>query len=215
MIIGLISELDEDRIPTGQGAMQARSIARLELIGELRPVAGVARFQRGIESYPKIGDGAVLMTERELRIVYGTADGDHAHIGDLKQHTNIGVHIDIDSLVSRHFAILGTTGVGKSSGVAAILQKILAARPNLRIFLLDPHNEYSQCFGDKAQVLLIRGGRRSCASRSMLPCRPELRPDSHAFGRAVDASVARPQACWHRNQFPVSCLTGGVHSMCM
>src|SRR5579871_5951188 len=154
MIIGLISELNQDPNPTSQG-----SIARLELIGELRTVAGVARFQRGIESYPKIGDGAVLMTERELRIVYGAADGDHVHIGDLKQNTNIGVHIDIDSLVSRHFAILGTTGVGKSSGVAAILQKILAARPNLRIFLVDPHNEYGQCFGDKAQVLTPRNLR--------------------------------------------------------
>ena len=159
MIIGLISELNEDQSPTSQGAIQVRSIARLELIGELRTVAGVARFQRGIESYPKIGDGAVLMTERELRVVYGAADGDHAHIGDLKQNASIGVHIDIDSLVSRHFAILGTTGVGKSSGVAAILQKILATRPNLRIFLLDPHNEYSQCFGDKAQVLTPRNLR--------------------------------------------------------
>jgi hypothetical protein len=159
MIIGLISELNEDPNPTSQGATQARSIARLELIGELRTVAGVARFQRGIESYPKIGDGAVLMTEQELRSVYGAADGNHAHIGDLKQNTNIGVHIDIDSLVSRHFAILGTTGVGKSSGVAAILQKILGARPNLRIFLLDPHNEYGQCFGDQAQVLTPRNLR--------------------------------------------------------
>src|SRR5690348_387988 len=60
MIIGLISELDEDQIPASHGAVQARSIARLELIGELRTVAGAARFQRGIESYPKIGDGAVL-----------------------------------------------------------------------------------------------------------------------------------------------------------
>src|SRR6185437_1091757 len=50
------------------------------------------------------------------------------------------VHMDIDHLVSRHFAILGATGVGKSSGVAIILQKILETRPNLRIFLVDPHN---------------------------------------------------------------------------
>ena len=73
--------------------------------------------------------------------------------------TNIGVHIDIDHLVSRHFAILGATGVGKSSGVAIILQKILETRPNLRIFLVDPHNEYGRCFGDKANVLNPRNLR--------------------------------------------------------
>ena len=67
--------------------------------------------------------------------------------------------MDIDHLVSRHFAILGATGVGKSSGVAIILQKILETRPNLRVFLVDPHNEYGRCFGDKAQVLNPRNLR--------------------------------------------------------
>jgi hypothetical protein len=61
--------------------------------------------------------------------------------------------------VSRHFAIVGATGVGKSSGVAIILQKILDTRPNLRIFLVDPHNEYGRCFGEKAQVLTPRNLR--------------------------------------------------------
>ena len=94
-----------------------------------------------------------------MRLVYGGADADHAHVGDLQQNSDIGVHIDIDHLVSRHFAIVGATGVGKSSGVAIILQKILDTRPNLRIFLVDPHNEYGRCFGDKAQVLTPRNLR--------------------------------------------------------
>jgi DNA helicase HerA-like ATPase len=131
-------------------------MARLDLIGEID--AG-GRFQRGVTEYPNIGDGAQMLGERELRQVYGAADGDRAHIGDLQQNTGIGVHIDIDNLVSRHFAILGATGVGKSSGVAIILQKILETRPNLRIFLVDPHNEYGRCFGDKAQVLTPRNLR--------------------------------------------------------
>ena len=56
-------------------------------------------------------------------------------------------------MLSKHFAVLGTTGVGKSSGVALILRQILDARPNLRLFLLDGHNEYARCFGDRALVL--------------------------------------------------------------
>jgi DNA helicase HerA-like ATPase len=56
-------------------------------------------------------------------------------------------------MVSKHFAVLGTTGVGKSSGVILILQEILKARPDLRIFLVDAHNEYGRCFGDKAQIV--------------------------------------------------------------
>src|SRR5476651_1266307 len=160
IIIGLITEVGEQPIAAAGGGATFRKVARLDLIGELRAdEAGAACFQRGVTEYPNIGDGAVLLGERELKLVYGTADADRAHIGDLQQNSNIHVHIDIDQLVSRHFAILGATGVGKSSGVAIILQKILETRPNLRIFLVDPHNEYSHCFGDKAQVLTPRNIR--------------------------------------------------------
>jgi uncharacterized protein len=151
VIIGLISEVKEEFNQSASG--ERRSLARLELIGEIKhPAGGAAAFHRGINNYPKIGDGAVFMSEAELRVIYGGAGSDRAHVGDLQQNRNIGVHINIDDLVSRHFAVLGTTGVGKSSGVAIILQRILAVRPNLRILLVDPHNEYSPCFGDKAIV---------------------------------------------------------------
>jgi hypothetical protein len=158
VIIGLISEVKEEFHQTGQS--ERRSIARLELIGEIKsPAGGSAAFQRGINSYPNIGDGAAMLTDAQLRLIYGAADADRVDIGHLQQNPNIRVHIDIDDLVSRHFAIVGTTGVGKSSGVAIILQKILDTRPNLRIFLVDPHNEYGRCFGDKAQVLTPRNLR--------------------------------------------------------
>ena len=107
VIIGLISAVAQD---DGHGDAGSRSVARVELIGEIREVAGVPQFQRGIEAYPKIGDAAVFVTERELRIVYGTVDADRAHIGDLQQSTDIGVHINIDDLVSRLNDGEGTAG---------------------------------------------------------------------------------------------------------
>jgi hypothetical protein len=158
VIIGLITEIGEQAAVVS-GGQAYRSVARLDLIGEIRNDAGKTVFQRGVANYPSIGDSAIMMSEEDLRLIYGGADADHAHIGDLQQNPNIGVNIDIDNLVSRHFALLGATGVGKSSGVAIILQKILESRPNLRIFLVDPHNEYSRCFGDKAQVLNPRNLR--------------------------------------------------------
>src|SRR6202161_329622 len=56
-------------------------------------------------------------------------------------------------MLSKHFAVLVSTGVGKSSGVSLLLNEILKSRPNLRVFLLDVHNEYGRCFGDRALVL--------------------------------------------------------------
>jgi DNA helicase HerA-like ATPase len=153
IVIGLVTEVTEQQ--TFPQPATFRSIAMLDLIGEIRS----AGFQRGVADYPTLGNPVVLIDERELRLIYGGADKDRAHIGDLQQDASIGVNINIDDLVSKHFAILGTTGVGKSSSVAIILNEILKTRPNLRIFLVDPHNEYAPCFGDKAQVLTPRNLR--------------------------------------------------------
>lgn len=160
LIVGLVTEIGEQAFAAATGGQTFRKIARLDLIGEIRADdKGTPKFQRGVTEYPNIGDGALMLAEAELRQVYGAADADRAHVGNLQQNANIHVHVDIDHLVSRHFAILGATGVGKSSGVAIILQKILDTRPNLRIFLVDPHNEYGRCFGDRAQVLNPRNLR--------------------------------------------------------
>ncbi len=160
IIIGLITEVGEESFAAATGEQTFRKVARLDLIGEIRlSEEGALGFQRGFSEYPNIGDAALMLTENMLRLVYGTADADRAHIGNLQQNPNISVHINIDHLVNRHFAILGATGVGKSSSVAIILQKILEMRPNLRIFLVDPHNEYGRCFGHKAQVLTPRNLR--------------------------------------------------------
>jgi DNA helicase HerA-like ATPase len=154
VIIGMITEV-ASRSPasTNRGHPQC-SIARMDLVGEIKGTGtGEERFQRGVTEYPTIGAPAMLVGNRELRLIYGVVDTKSACIGEIQQDSTIGAHINIDETVSKHFAILGTTGVGKSSGVAVILQQILEERPDLRIFLVDPHNEYGRCFGDKAQVL--------------------------------------------------------------
>ncbi|MEO8667675.1 MAG: DUF87 domain-containing protein, partial [Bauldia sp.] len=115
-----------------------------------------ARFHRGVSTYPAIGDPAMLIGTRELRIIYDTARSNTIDVGSLHQDAAIGAYLNVDDLLSKHFALLGTTGVGKSSGMALILNEILAARPDLRVFLLDVHNEYGRCFGDHAVVLNLR-----------------------------------------------------------
>jgi DNA helicase HerA-like ATPase len=106
-----------------------------------------------------IGESAMLMSDRELRLIYNGNNAKPSNVGVLHQDTSIAVQFSIEHLVSKHFAVIGTTGVGKSSGVAVLLQQILDERPDLRVFLIDPHNEYGRCFGDKAQVLTPRNLR--------------------------------------------------------
>ena len=160
IIIGVITEIVEQPSASGSREQNHHSVARMDMVGEIKAdERGAARFLRGVTEYPSIGDATALLTERELRLVYGGGSSDTAHIGSLQQDHSIAVHINIDDLLSKHFAILGTTGVGKSSGVAIVLQEILKARPTMRIFLVDPHNEYGRCFGEQAQVLTPRNLR--------------------------------------------------------
>ena len=73
-------------------------------------------------------------------------------VGHLQRRA-IPAYINVDDMVRKHFAVFGTTGVGKSSGVVLILQECMRARPDLRIFVLDAHSEYGHSFGERAQVI--------------------------------------------------------------
>ena len=152
MVIGVVTD----------ASIQTLAIAReqgftvtalIDLMGEIRQDNGTPRFSRGVTTYPAIGDPAVVISHDDLKIIYDIAGSDTIVIGALQQDMRLAAHVNIDEMLRKHFAVLGTTGVGKSSGVVVVLREILARRPDLRIFLVDTHNEYGTCFGDRAQVL--------------------------------------------------------------
>jgi DNA helicase HerA-like ATPase len=153
LLIGMVTEVTQD-ITAATREQGFRAAARLDMMGEIKSRDdGSHFFQRGVTDYPAIGDPAALITRDELRLIYDISGSDTIDIGHLQQDSSIGAYVNVDEMLSKHFAVLGTTGVGKSTGVALILRQILEARPNLRLFLLDGHNEYARCFGDKALVL--------------------------------------------------------------
>ncbi len=152
-LIGVITEVSLNVPPfiRDQGYC---ALAEMDLMGEVKTDgAGVAQFRRGVSQYPAIGDSATLLSSGDFRLIYRSCDDATANIGTLQQDASIDAYININEMLNKHFAVLGTTGVGKSSGVVVILQQVAEARPDLRIFLLDPHNEYGRCFGDNALVL--------------------------------------------------------------
>jgi DNA helicase HerA-like ATPase len=127
--------------------------ASVDLLGEISSTPSGPRFQRGVTIYPAINDEVNPITSQELRTVYAPAHKDAIHVGHLQQDPTVGAYVDVDEMLNKHFAVLGSTGVGKSSGVSLLLNEILVTRPNLRLFLLDVHNEYGRCFGERALVL--------------------------------------------------------------
>ncbi len=127
--------------------------AEVDLLGEIvRNPNGKDFFQRGISDYPTMGTPIGLLSGPDLKLIYDIAGPETINVGTLSQDPTVGAYINVDEMMHKHFAVLGTTGVGKSSGVALILREVLRARPKQRIFLIDPHNEYGSCFGSRANV---------------------------------------------------------------
>ena len=142
------------RQPNSPQLLEDRAIARVDLMGEIsRDASGRASFRRGVTEYPAIGDAAVLLAAESLRLIYARTRPGTIEVGSLSHDRSISATLDVDNLISKHFAVLGSTGVGKSSGLAVMLNEIINSKSDLRIFLLDGHNEYGRSFGEKALVI--------------------------------------------------------------
>ena len=152
LIVGLITEISLQRSVSRDGGVIA--LAHVDMIGEIvNHDMPAARFLRGVSTYPAMGDPVTFVGSRELRLIFDVASAGTIEIGTLQQDREIAAFVNIHELLSKHFAVLGTTGVGKSSAVALLLQQMLQVHDLLRVLVLDVHNEYGRCFPDSAQLL--------------------------------------------------------------
>ncbi|EKF43353.1 hypothetical protein NA8A_04958 [Nitratireductor indicus C115] len=125
-------------------------IISVELVGEVRDFENKPVFDRGITEYPYIGAPAHRIRSRDLQAIYDLNGRNSTVIGKLSQDDQIDACIAVDDTLNRHFAVVGTTGVGKSSAVALLLRKTIASRPDLRVLILDPHNEFATALPEHA-----------------------------------------------------------------
>jgi uncharacterized protein len=153
LLVGVITDVLIERAPH-TNEQEYCAVAHVDLMGAIDQTAtGEIRFRRGVNDYPTIGDTVAPLTNGELRIIFGGSGIAAINAGSLQQDSTVNACAEIDEMLSKHFAILGSTGVGKSSAVAHILLETMRVRPDLRIFLLDSHNEYGHCFGECGHVV--------------------------------------------------------------
>ena len=126
---------------------------KVELVGEISDGPTGPVFKRGVTSYPYLGAVAHRIRAADLEAVYRIGHGKPVEIGRLSQDTSIAASVNINDMLSRHFAVVGTTGVGKSSAVSILLRSAVSVKPNLRVLILDPHNEYTSAFTDIAVTI--------------------------------------------------------------
>jgi DNA helicase HerA-like ATPase len=129
----------------------------IQLIGEA--VGG--SFERGISQYPNIEDSVHIVTEASLAKIYGSSKNAQITIGHHSSAESIPAKITLDELVTRHSALLGSTGSGKSTTVASLLRSLTSQTtnefdyPSTRILMIDIHGEYASALSDLATVYSV------------------------------------------------------------
>ncbi len=156
-LFGIVCEVGADAVPENvDGTTASGRWVKVQLTGE----SVGSSFERGISQHPNVGDAAHLVTDDDLKRIYGSVKDGHVEIGRLSSAENITVKIDLSRLVTRHSAVLGSTGSGKSTTVASLLRSISAnsgteGYHSARILLLDIHGEYSSALSDVASVFRV------------------------------------------------------------
>ena len=153
-LYGIISQVGASSVPEHLLAenLHGNRWLTVQLVGEGQ--AG-SRFDRGISQYPTVGDSAHLVTDADLRTIYGRPqDPRYVQIGHLAAAESIPALVDIDTLVTRHSAIVGTTGSGKSTTVVGLLAALSNSNryPSARILVIDIHGEYGHALRDRAAI---------------------------------------------------------------
>ncbi len=124
---------------------------QIQLLGEIDRATG--RFQRGVGIFPGLDDPVHFATPKELAAIFPHADDQHLRLGCLSAVEDVPVCLNATKLVVRHAAVVGSTGSGKTSVVASLLQSFVRGGWNAaNIVVVDPHGEYARALAESASV---------------------------------------------------------------
>lgn len=213
-LFGIVSQVGAGAAPVQpDGTPQVGSRwLRVELVGEGHRGAG---FQRGISQYPSIGDQVHVVTESDLRSIYAPGDEDaYVAVGRVASAESIRAYVNLNRLVSRHSAVVGSTGAGKSTAVASLLSAVSdgARFPAARVVLLDLHGEYAKAFGDRARVFRVgadtsKGERQLCIPFWALTSEELIAVTFGAVGGTALAALLESLTTLKRNSMPKGIAT--------
>lgn len=160
-LFGIVSQVGAGAVPEALAKVEPYGYRwlKVQLVGEGQRSG---EFKRGISQYPTIGDEAHLVTEQDLTRIYGRPDASNfVRVGSLASAESIPALVDIDRLITRHSAVVGTTGAGKSTTVANLLASLSdpGRYSSTRIIVLDIHGEYHAALNDRATVFRVNADK--------------------------------------------------------
>ena len=156
-LFGIVSQVGAGAAPKTEDELHpwGNQWLKVQLVGE---GGRAGHFERGISQHPTINDAVHIVTEDDLREIYGPGDPvDFVTVGHLASAESIPSLVNINKLVTRHSAVVGTTGAGKSTTVSGLLTALSEPTryPSARIVVLDIHGEYAKALPDRSSVFRV------------------------------------------------------------
>jgi DNA helicase HerA-like ATPase len=130
-------------------------VADIDFVGEgdqERLTGRIFRFRRGVTRFPVPGTQVYPVSTADMSEIYSANDQARIEIGNVYPTASTRASLLIDALLGKHFALLGSTGTGKSTSAALILHRICDAAPQGHIVMIDPHGEYGAAFAGNGAV---------------------------------------------------------------
>ena len=126
-----------------------RVLADIDFLGEgdeERLTGKLYNFRRGVTRYPTPGCEVHPISTFDLKQIYAADDRAHIEVGHVYPTKDIRAALYVDAMLGKHFALVGSTGTGKSTSAALILHRICDLAPQGHVVMVDPHGEYSAAF---------------------------------------------------------------------
>ncbi|MES2337885.1 MAG: DUF87 domain-containing protein [Pseudomonadota bacterium] len=130
-------------------------VAQVDFLGEgdqEKLTGKLYRFRRGVTRFPSPGTPVYPISIADLKQMYAADDRAHIEIGNVYPTRDIRAALYVDAMLGKHFALLGSTGTGKSTAAALILHRICELAPQGHIVMIDPHGEYGAAFKTTGEV---------------------------------------------------------------
>lgn len=125
------------------------NILHVNLIGQIKD----NQFVTGISKKPSLDSIVKLVSKEKVPFIIGMPtyhENRDLLLGTSPIYDGVKIGVNVNEFFSKHFAIIGSTGSGKSCGVARIFQNLFSKKMSVpykaSIFLFDAYGEYHNAF---------------------------------------------------------------------
>ncbi|CCY94202.1 putative uncharacterized protein [Firmicutes bacterium CAG:884] len=127
------------------------NILHINLVGQIKDNV----FVTGISKKPSLDSAVKVISKEKIPFIIGMPtykENRDLLLGTSPIYDNVQIGVNVNDFFSKHFAIIGSTGSGKSCGVARIFQNLFSKKMSVpykaSIFLFDAYGEYHNAFKD-------------------------------------------------------------------